>query len=202
MCIRDRATAVSWTSPPALIVCGGKDQSDKTTTVVEVYHSWTSQWHVASPLPFPCSHIMYTVVHNSLFIMGGLASRLLSTKSVMFTSVPNLLDMCLQPPQLDNTEGQWQRLPDTPHYCSGAASLGGCLLAVGGQSRPYAGTVYTSVHAYCPSSSSWLHVGDLPQPHTDCGAVTLPTGELVVIGGEEANFAASTAVYKGSFLFE
>ena len=132
---------------------------------------------------------------------GDLESYLHSIRSVITTSVPKLLDMCLQTSQLDNTE-QWQSLPDTPNYCSGAASLGGCLFAIGGQSKPYAGNVYTSVHAYCPSSSSWLHVRDLPQPHTDCGAVTLSTGELVVIGGEEANFDASTAVYKGSILLE
>ena len=169
--------------------------------VVEVYHSWTSQWHAASPLPFPQSNMTYTVVHNSLFIMGDMESSLLSTKSVIFTSVTNLLDRCLQSPHMDNTE-QWQSLPDTPNYFSGAASLGGSLLAVGGQSQPSAGSVYTSVHAYCPSSSSWLHVGDLPQPHTNCGTVTLPTGELVVIGGVDATFNACTAVYKGSIRFE
>ena len=200
---RSSAAAVSWTSPPALIVCGGKDQNDRTTTVVEVYHSRIFQWHAASPLLFPRSHMTYTVVHNSLFIMGGLDSSLHSTKSVIFTSIPDLLDRCLEPSEEDSTE-QWQSLPDTPNYCSGAASIGGCLLAVGGQSQPDAGNTYTTVHVYCPSTSSspWLHVGDLPQSHTNCSAVTLPTGELVVIGGVDATFNACTAVYKGSIRFE
>ena len=81
---RSSATAVSWTSPPALIVCGGRNQHNEPVAVVEVYHSWTSQWHVASPLPSPRSHMMYALVHNSLFIMAGdLESYLHSTKSVI-----------------------------------------------------------------------------------------------------------------------
>ena len=74
-------------------------------------------------------------------------------------------------------------------------------MAIGGQSRYYAGSVFSSIHAFSPATSSWIHVGDLPRPHTDCGAVTLPSGELFVVGGEEATFAGSKSVYKGSILF-
>ena len=41
----------------------------------------------------------------------------------------------------------------------------------------------SSVHAYCPFTSSWVLVGELPQPLCDCITATLPTGELLVIGG-------------------
>ena len=124
------------------------------------------------------------------------------TKSVIFISVPDLLEKCYQSSQLKDSSvrGQWQSLPDIPTYCSGAASLGGCLLAVGGQNRYFAGRVFSSIHAYSPSTSSWIHVGDLPRRHTDCGAISLPGGELLVIGGEEETFAGSKSVYKGTVI--
>ena len=202
---RSSATAVSWSSPPALIVCGGQDAQEEPMTTVEVYHTLTVQWHTVSPLPFPRSHMMNTIIHNSLFLMGGIESSIYSTRSVIFTSIPDLLDQCCQSSQLEdssNGHGPWQHLPDTPAYCSGAASLGGCLLTVGGQSRYFAGNVFSSIHVYSPSTSSWIHVGDLPHPHTDCGAISLPGGELFVVGGEEISFAGSRRVYKGSILFD
>ena len=202
---RSSATAVSWSSPPALIVCGGQDDQEEPVTTVEVYHTLTSQWHTLNPLPFPRSHMMNTIIHNSLFLMGGIESTVRSTRSVIFISIPDLLDQCYrdQSSQLEDdlVRGQWQSLPDTPTYCSGAASLGGCLLAVGGQSRYFAGSVFSSIHAYSPSTPSWIHIGDLPHPHTDCGAISLPGGELLVVGGEEQSFAASNRVYKCSIVF-
>lgn len=134
--------------------------------------------------------------------MGGIESAMYSTKSVIFTSVPDLLDQCCLSSEAKDSSvrSQWHSLPDTPTYCSGAASLGGCLLAVGGQSRYYASHVFYSVHAYSPSASSWIHVGDLPRRHRDCGVISLPGGELLVIGGEEETFGES--VYKGTLVFD
>ena len=200
---RSSATAVSWSSPPALIVCGGQDSYEEPMTTVEVYHSYTPQWHTLCPLPFPRSHMMSTIIHNSLFLVGGIESSIYSTRSVIFVSVPDLLDQCYQSSQqkVSSAHCQWQSLPATPTYCSGAASLGGCLLTVGGQSRYFAGRVFSSIYAYSPSYSSWIHVGDLPLNHTDCGAISLPGGELLVIGGEEETFIVSKRVYKGTIVF-
>ena len=84
---------------------------------------------------------------------------------------------------------QWQSLsiPDVPNYLSTPASLGACLLMVGGKSVTPSyfdkSDIVSSIHAYCPSSSSWVLVGELPQPCCDCVTATLPTGELLVVGG-------------------
>ena len=48
---RKSATVVSWSSPQALIVCGGNDRQSKPMSIVEVYHSRSSQWHTVTPLP-------------------------------------------------------------------------------------------------------------------------------------------------------
>ena len=183
---RASVTAVSWTSPPALIVCGGCDQRSQPMTVVEVYHSRTSQWHAVSPLPFSRHYMRHTVIHNVLYLVGGYEGDGLSTlkKTVLqlSTSIPQLLETCLQP-----SSTQWQSLsiPNVPHYKSTAASLGGCLLVVGGVKTwpPQPNSIVSSIHAYCPFTSSWVLVGELPQPRCNCITVTLPTGELLMIGG-------------------
>ena len=202
---RSSATAVSWSSPLAVIVCGGKDQSKISLTTVEVYLSMTSQWHTISPIPFPRSHMMYTVISNSLFLVGGESTNNRNSTSICFcSSIPEMLNMGQQPPREGNhiSTTQWFTLPNTPNYCSGVASLGGCLLAIGGQKKPFNGVVNSTIHAYSPSTSSWIHVGDLPKPHTDCGATTLPSGEILVIGGEEARFQPSETAYKCSIIFK
>ena len=103
---RTSATVVSLSSPPALIVCGGRDQQHKPMTVVEVYNSRTSQWHTLSPLPFPRDGMSHTVIGNMLYLIGG-AETMLCTgkKTVMSTSIPRLVDSCLQPSRI-----QWQNL--------------------------------------------------------------------------------------------
>ena len=184
---RQSATAVSWTSPPALIVCGGSDEEDKPMTVVEVYHSRTSQWHTVSPLPFPRDYMSHTVIHNVLYLVGGYEGKNEGSrkKTIMFTSIPQLLESCLQPSRTPPVQWQSGSIPNVPYFGSTAASLGGCLLVLGGYSimKFDLYSPVTSVHAYCPSSSSWVCVGELPQPFSRGTTVSLPTGELLIVGG-------------------
>ena len=186
---RQAVTAVSWSTPAALIVCGGYDQEKRPVTIVDVYHSRTSQWHTVSPLPLPRSFTTHVINQNMLYLVGGYEGTDVNTyiykKKVVCTSIPQLLDSCLQP----SPHTQWQSLviPDIPYCRSTAASLGGCLVVVGGVKDhtfpPKPKSIVSSMHAYCPSSSSWVLVGELPQPLYDCITATLPTGELLVIGG-------------------
>ena len=122
---RSSATAVSWSSPPALIVCGGSDQQSNPMTVVEVYHSRTSQWHAVTPLPFPMAHMTHTLIHNMLYLVDGYEENTSTAgtykKRLMTTSIPQLLGTCLQPSPV-----QWNSLliSNIPNSWSTAASLG------------------------------------------------------------------------------
>ena len=191
---RAAATAVSWSSPPALIVCGGNDQQRQPMTVVEVYHSRTSQWHAATPLPFSRVTMTHTVIHNVLYLVGGYERKDLSSckKTVLSTLIPQLLETVLQSSPI-----QWQNLSitDVSNYKPTAASLGGCLLVVGGTKEVTLGVV-SSVYAYCPSTSSWVLVGQLPQPFYSCTTATLPTRELLVMGGRNSSGKATNTTYK------
>ena len=195
---RSSTTVFSWSSPPALIVCGGNDQQAQPMTIVEVYYSRTSQWHTVTPLPFPRASMTHTIVHNVLYLMGGFERNEVTSykKTVLSTLIPQLLETCLQ-----SSPAQWPRLSITnaPNNRSTAVSLGGCLLAVGGVKDPSwppkSNSVVSSVHAYCPSTSSWVLVGQLPQPLSHCITATLPTGELLVIGGRNSSGVETNTTY-------
>ena len=194
---RQGTTVVSWTSPTALIVCGGCDEHFEPMTVVEVYHSRTSQWHAVSPLPFPRDSMTHTVIHNELYLVGGYegSNPESYTTTVLSASIPRLLESCSQHSRTPPLQWQNLSIPNTPNYRSTAASLGGCLQVVGGNTKSI--LLVGSVHAYCPSSSSWVLVGELPQPIANCITATLPTGELLVMGGWSSHGMSKTA-YKCS----
>ena len=171
-------------------------------TIVEFYHGRTSQWHTVSPLPFPRDYMTHTVFHNVLYLVGGYEGKEISsyTKTVLSTLIPQLLETGLQSSPI-----QWQSLliTDVPNYRSTAATLRGCLLVMGGVKDstswpPKPSSVVSSVHAYCPSTSSWVLVGQLPQPLYSCITATLPTGELLVIGGGTSSGMATNITYKCS----
>jgi hypothetical protein len=199
---RSSATVVSWSSPPALIVCGGNDQQGQPMTVVEVYYGRTSQWHAVTPLPFPRARMTHTVIHNMLYLVGGYETREVASykKMVLSTLIPQLVETGLQ-----SSPTSWKSLSisNIPNYRPTAASLGGCLLVVGGMKDvthwpPKPKSVVSSVHAYCPSTSSWVLVGQIPQPLFDCTTAALPTGELLVIGGGISSGRATNTTYKCS----
>ena len=143
----------------------------------------------------------HTMIGNMLYLIGGAEGFTVSTykKTVMSTSIPQLVDSCLLPSRI-----QWRSLsiPSVPYYKSASASLGGCLLVVGGMKDlalpPKPKSVVTSVHAYCPFTSSWVLVGELPQPLYACITATLPTGELLVIGGISSSNVLTSTAYKCS----
>jgi hypothetical protein len=195
---RSSATAVSWSSPPALIVCGGNDRQSQPMTVVEIYYGRTSQWHTITPLPFPRAHMTHTIIHNALYLVGDFEGKEVTSckKTALSILVPQLLETDLQ-----SSPTQWQGLSiaNVPNYRSAAASLGGCLLVIGGKKdpgwHPRPNSVVSSIHAYCPSTSSWVLVGQLPQPLHHCITATLPTGELLIIGGMTPSGRATNTTY-------
>ena len=73
----------------------------------------------------------HAVIHNVLYLVGGFEGKAVTSykKTVLSTLIPQLLETSLQ-----SSLAQWQSLSitNTPNYRSTAASLGGCLLVVGG----------------------------------------------------------------------
>jgi len=54
----------------------------------------------------------------------------------------------------------------------------------------------SSLHLFSPLTQSWLPAGEMPVGVASTCTVTLPTGEMMVIGGETMETMFSPLVYK------
>ena len=188
-------TAVNYKS--TIVVSGGitdwkTDSYHSTrTTAVEVFQTKTYQWRHAEPLPVAHSSMSCAVVDGAFYLIGGIRSDGPS-RHAYCTSVSNLISRDLPPdrpetsstPQASPSPPTWQVLPECPLYCSTAAELGGCLLAIGGKDD--SNSPSSAVHMYSPSTNSWVRIssGDLPVPRYYAAATQLEGGEVIFVGGQ------------------
>ena len=179
---RRQASAVSYQD--YLIVTGGYNPSDGRLNTVEVFDG--QQWVAADPLPERCS-FMKSTSHDGHYYLGY-------HHSVISTSQQSLVEKATQhPPTSPSNTDQlsvWKTLTDTPHECSSTSIFGGALVAVGGYPRQ------SSLHLYFPLTQSWLPAGEMPLGVHDTCTITLPTGEMMVIGGWTRDTTCSPLVYK------
>lgn len=171
---RFRATVIS--CKLGIAVCGGVEESNSASDKVEVLRAESSQWFTADCLPIPCCIMKPAMVGNICYLVGGYSSwrPCTPTNCVMYASLASLLAPT-------STGSVWQLLPENlPYNRPVAASLGGLLLAIGGWDKE---TAADGVFAYSSTTTSWVKIGNLPLSHRAGGAVTLPSGEVMVVGG-------------------
>ena len=169
---RFNASAISHSDH--LVVAGGEDlEDDLLLNIVEVYDGY--QWTEVQSLPSQCSSMKSTLYKRCWCLMGGYGQG----EHVYFCSLDKIVDSCKSSDIY--VEDLWGKLPDVPFCNSSPAVLGSRIIAIGGrQSTCYGHAVY----AYSQKSESWLLVGELPyEIYNTCTSV-LPTGELMVIGGQ------------------
>ena len=213
---RSSLTAISWKSPVAILACGGFDKHFNPLICVEIYMQKTGFWQTSCSLPFPRAISTFTIIGNTVYVVGGYKNNSPHgyTRTVTYASVPGLLRY--HPPQRTLSRGEtsepkprpkpesdlWKTLQDVPHFFTSTTSIGGCLVVVGGQSESLgATTCITSVYVYSPVSEGWYQVGDLPNACTMCATASLPTGELLVMGGCTNN-GLINKVLKGSIAID
>ena len=168
-----------------ILVAGGKNDKCGNVNIVEVYNG--HHWAKAQCLPKPCYWMKSTVLNGHWYLMGGEGQG----EKVYYASLDSLVASCQ--PSKKPLPPLWKRLPDVPHERSNTAVFGNRLIAVEG-GYPH----NSSIHAYSPDTQSWVHVGNKPVGlHSTCTAV-LPTGELMVIGGQSDTFSWESRVYKAS----
>ena len=156
---------------------------------VEVYDG--SRWRQVQSLPRAC-WCMKSILHEgNWYLAGGMGQD----SEVYHTSLRSLI-------ATSDVIGQtlvWEKLPDTPLKWPTLTVLGNHLITVGG-GYPYS----SAIHAYSTSFSYWVHVGDLPVASDFTCTLVLPTGELLVLGGNtESRPSCSSfkAVIKGDLNF-
>ena len=170
----------------SLIVCGMTGES--SPPLMFIYCHQSSQWHSRAPPPlnFHTDFGSAVIVNDTYYIAEGAEGELFQDSSPAVFSQP--LSTLLDP----NIPSTWQRMPDTPCHTSHLATTGGCLLALGGlhsacnilDNAEVAADITTAVHAFCPATSSWVKIGDLPDKRICSTITTLSTGELFLTGGE------------------
>ena len=180
---RCRASAVS--IEQHLVVAGGWGHLQSYVNVVEVYNG--QHWVTTDPLPKCCYYLKYTLHDGFLYLMGGYPQG----KSVFQRSVQELVEQATPHPPKQST---WNTIHDAPYeYCS-VATFGGALVAVGGRDKG----CKNSLHMYDPLTQSWVHAGEMPVAVDSTCTITLPSGEIMVIGGQTKDMDRSPLVYKAS----
>ena len=157
-----------------LVVAGGSDGSTDLASVeildTSVHHC---QWLSATPLPVRCCLMSAAITHGTLYLLGGTLG-----KQVLSVSLSALT-------QTDKPPAQWRTLPDAPLERSTAIAVHGSLLAVGGS---HGGQSSSAIHVYDQEKNTWNKVGDLPTERRDCACCLLPSGEILVAGGDVGNY--------------
>ncbi len=173
---RSSSTAVSFNN--RIIVAGGDDDKERTSSV-EVLDVASRRWYIAQSLPNPRSSLKSTLIGNTLYLMGGYDHTLSATKTVYHVDLTELVAKAHS--NLD-TPTLWQTLQEAPLFWSAPLSIGRSLLAVGGLDDRV--NPSSSIHLYQPDTRRWVKVGDLPTARYNCTCSVLPSGEVIVAGGQ------------------
>ncbi|XP_064407491.1 uncharacterized protein LOC135352241 isoform X2 [Halichondria panicea] len=177
---RSSSTAVSFNNH--IIAAGGFDDKGYTSSV-EVLDVASRRWYIAQSLPNPRSELKSTLIGNTLYLMGGWDINVTVTKTVYHVDLNELIAKARS--NLD-TPTLWQTLREVPLRLSAPLSIGGSLLAVGGVNNR--GNPSSSIHLYQPDTRRWVKVGDLPTARYSCTCSVLPSGEVIVAGGQTSTY--------------
>ena len=175
---RHSSTAVSFNN--YIIVAGGQDDKGRTSSV-EVLDVASRRWYIAQSLPNPRAVPKSTlnVIGNTLYLMGGYNQTGMTIKTMHYVDLNDLLAKAKY--NLD-TPTLWQMTHDAPLYVSAPLCVGRSLLAVGGCDNK--GNPSSSILLYQPDTRRWVKVGDLPTARYHCTCSVLPSGEVIVAGGQ------------------
>ncbi len=187
-----RYGAVAISTDRHLIVAGGSIGFDTYLDVVEVFDG--QQWLQIDRLPKKIGYILPTYHGDFCYMMGGEGQG----QSVFYASLRSLIDKAShRAPNPHSTGGQqsvWKTLPDVPFKNSSTTVFAEALLAVGGSSTMERAN--SSIFMYSPLTCTWVKVGEMPRAlHSTC-SITLPTGEMMVIGGLSWSTGFSNRVHK------
>ena len=199
------ASAITYDSHA--IVCGGITSYTKPgqltcTSTVEVYSSDANQWTMSSPLPFTLRIMSTAIVNDMCYVIGGEDEEGMDNVAAC-APLPVLTrsaeDHQASSSQPSPSSAVWEVLPDCPHYGSTAVQLGGCVLALGGR-KPDSSHGTTDIHLYSPSSNCWRRVtgAKLPIASYYATTTTLPSGDIMLVGGLEEPGSSLNTVYIAS----
>ena len=172
----------------SLVVAGGMGKDGKELDIVEVLDVENQQWSKANNLPHPLLNASGAIYNNQVYFLGGKGYGDKASKSVFTSSILTLLQNCRTKTRAllrsfsTPSEAIWQRVSDTPHFCSTSAVLHSGLLAVGGQELNE-DNKRVEIHSYNAETDSWESVNSIGSPRSHCLTAVLPSNKLIVVGG-------------------
>lgn len=163
-----------------LVVAGGHDKNALTLVQVFDGNHWSS-WK--AQCISRASYWMKSLQDKGNWYLAG--GRWLDG-NIFYTS----LKVLTSTKSIDKDESVWQSFPDVPHGYSSLSLLGTELLSIGGEQS-------ASIHAYSDQKRSWVAVGSTPIACDSSCSVSLPSGEVLLVAGEEGSGLASR-VFRGT----
>ena len=172
-----RASAVS--VDHHLIVAGGLNDKLDRLNVVQVYDG--HQWKRVQPLP-KAGYFMKSALLDGIWYLSGGSEQ---EKEIYCASIHSLIATTSS--KRAKQASVWKELPNVPLEWSTPIVIEKQLAVVGGY------TYSSAIHVYSHSTNSWVHVEDLPVACYSTCTLVLPTGELLVVGGETKSETLSEA---------
>ena len=179
--------------PPMPITCSSPAVISHSSSLivceslsVVVYKAEPGQWYRCVSLPSPCSSKSPVTIGDTCYLSA------IGEPYIYYASITQLLEKCspLDGAQQESTDDTWLQLP-MPFSNVHVSSIAGCLLLINMHSLDAIAHEPNSIYAYRSSTSTWLHIGNLPSmTYMACTTVLLPTNELF--------FVRSHRVFKGS----
>ena len=160
-----------------VIAAGGYGDGDRRVRTVEILDTELRQWSSAASLPHPMKSASITVCEDLLYLLGG-TDQNGRTLSVLTSSITDLLH---HQQETANQVTVWRQAADAPYYRSTAVSVGGQLLAIGGEDEHWKNT--SAIVAYDPTSDSWQDMGYMATPRNQTLVAVLLSNQLIAAGG-------------------
>ena len=153
-----------------IVACGFMDRD-----TVEVLDSSSGRWYSAQPLPMG-GHTMSSVVVGDRWYVSSFYWKD-RKRHIFWAHLPTLISSATSAAHA-NAASIWQELPTPPVDWPTLLALQGQLLLVGGR-----GCVQ-KLHRYDPEARQWRECGQLPVGMACPSCAVLPSGELMVTGGQ------------------
>ena len=87
----------------------------------------------------------------------------------------------------------WRNIPSAPLTHTAVLATRDLLFAVGGRTKT--GKCSSAIYLYLPWKKKWIEVGWLPTERSSCTCTELPSGEIIVAGGEEQKDSSLYSVF-------
>lgn len=128
---RARICVVSQTedeNSACIVACGGlcvNGTTNTATNIVEVYQKDSLRWITVTPLPNSRAALRATVLHNTVYFLGGY-------EDLSKESMPDCFSISRNNLFCDNPNKVWDKLSDLPSQSATPAHICSTLLAIGG----------------------------------------------------------------------